>query len=227
MVEVLVPLVAEVAEVVSADSYIFNKKEYPIEIIRKDNKNTYLRVKDNKIIITTNYLVTNKRLSKLIHDNTAFIDRMLERSQKKENDNEFRLFGKTYNIIYGFTETEIEENKIYCKDIKALNKYLIAYITDIYAKRLAYWYKLFEEDIPTPNLKIRKMTSRWGVCNLKNKNITLNLELSKYEMEALDYVIVHELSHFIYPDHSKKFWSLVAKYYPEYKDIRKRLRNSV
>lgn len=71
------------------------------------------------------------------------------------------------------------------------------------------------------------MTSRWGVCNLKNKNITLNLELSKYEMEALDYVIVHELSHFIYPDHSKKFWSLVAKYYPEYKDIRKRLRNSV
>lgn len=79
---------------VSADSYIFNKKEYPIEIIRKDNKNTYLRVKDNKIIITTNYLVTNKRLSKLIHDNTAFINRMLERSQKKENDNEFRLLVK-------------------------------------------------------------------------------------------------------------------------------------
>ena len=70
------------------------------------------------------------------------------------------------------------------------------------------------------------MTSRWGVCNLKNKNVTLNLELSKYNTEALDYVIVHELSHFIYPNHSKDFWSLVGKYYPDYKKIRKNLKNS-
>jgi len=69
------------------------------------------------------------------------------------------------------------------------------------------------------------MSSRWGVCNLKNKNVTLNLELSKYNIDALDYVIVHELSHFIYPNHSKTFWLLVAKYYPRYKEVRKALKN--
>lgn len=69
------------------------------------------------------------------------------------------------------------------------------------------------------------MTSRWGVCNIKNHNVTLNSELSKYDINALDYVIVHELSHFIHHNHSKDFWLLVGKYYPNYKNIRKMLRN--
>ena len=107
------------------------------------------------------------------------------------------------------------------------NNYLSKYIHEVYEERLNYWYNLFEEKIPVPNLKIRKMTSRWGVCNLKNKNVTLNLELSRYDTNALDYVIVHELSHFIYPNHSKDFWTLVGKYYPKYKEVRKYLRTSV
>ena len=69
------------------------------------------------------------------------------------------------------------------------------------------------------------MTSRWGVCNLKNKNITLNLDLLKYDIVCLDYVIVHELSHFIYPNHSSNFWQLVSKYCPNYKEIRKKLKS--
>ena len=69
------------------------------------------------------------------------------------------------------------------------------------------------------------MTSRWGVCNIKNHNVTLNSELSTYNIECLNYVIVHELSHFIHPNHSKDFWFLVGKYYPNYKEIRKYLRN--
>ena len=46
----------------SADVYLFNGTEYPIEIIRKNNKNTYIRVKDNKVIVTTNYLVSNRKI---------------------------------------------------------------------------------------------------------------------------------------------------------------------
>ncbi len=67
------------------------------------------------------------------------------------------------------------------------------------------------------------MTSRWGVCNIKNHNVTLNLELSKYPKVYLNYVIVHELSHFIHPNHSKEFWLLVSKYCPNYKDIKEKV----
>lgn len=208
------------------NTYIFNNKEYQIEVIRKNNKNTYLRVKDNKIVVTTNYLTSNRTISKLITSNKEFIDRALTKSISKSEDTSFKLFGREYDIIYGFKNTEVDNNKIYTKDEKSLNKYLSLYITNIYSERLDYWYNIFEEDIPVPNLKIRKMTSRWGVCNIKNHNVTLNSELSKYDIKALDYVIVHELSHFIHHNHSKDFWLLVGKYYPKYKEVRKYLRNS-
>ena len=210
----------------SANAYILEYKEYPIEIIRKNNKNTYLRVKGGKIIVTTNYLTSLTTINKLIKNNTAFIDKALNKSNLKKEDDSFKLFGNSYDIIYGFNDTEIDNNKIYTKDNKSLNKYLSKYIYNIYEERINYYYSLFEENIPIPNLKIRKMTSRWGVCNIKNHNVTLNLELSKYDIECLDYVIVHELSHFIHPNHSKEFWLLVGKYYPNYKDIRKYLRNN-
>ena len=208
------------------NTYIFNNKEYQIEVIRKNNKNTYLRVKDNKIVVTTNYLTSNRTISKLITSNKEFIDRALTKSISKSEDTSFKLFGREYDIIYGFKDTEVDNNKIYTKDEKSFNKYLSLYITNIYSERLDYWYNIFEEDIPVPNLKIRKMTSRWGVCNIKNHNVTLNSELSKYDIKALDYVIVHELSHFIHHNHSKDFWLLVGKYYPKYKEVRKYLRNS-
>ena len=71
------------------------------------------------------------------------------------------------------------------------------------------------------------MTSRWGVCNVKSKTVTLNLELIKYDLKYLDYVIVHELSHLIYANHSKDFWNVVSKYVPNYKKIRKEMKDFV
>ena len=70
------------------------------------------------------------------------------------------------------------------------------------------------------------MTTRWGVCNTKTHQITLNLELMHYNIECLNYVIVHELSHLIEGNHSRVFWSIVEKYYPNYKSIRKKMRDS-
>ena len=94
------PSEEEVAEVVSADEYIYNDKKYNIEIVRKNNKNTYLRVRDNKIIVSTNYFTTKKQIIKLIEDNTAFINKALDKSIKKKEDDHFKLFGKSYDIIY-------------------------------------------------------------------------------------------------------------------------------
>lgn len=198
---------------------------YDIEVIKKNNKNTYVRVKNGKIVVTTNYLTSNKSIIKLINDNKESIIDMINKDQKKQDkNNNFYYFGKKYDIVYGFNEIEFSEDKIYVKDKKSLDKYINKDIIKIYMDRINYWYNIFEENIPKPNLKIRKMTSRWGVCNIRNHNITLNYMLYKYDIKCLDYVIVHELSHFIYPNHSKNFWSLVGKYYPLYKECRKMLK---
>ena len=122
-------------------------------------------------------------------------------------------------------EQLIEKIKIEKSNLEEISKR--KEINNIYQKRLDYWFNIFEENIPIPNLKIRKMTSRWGVCNIKNHNVTLNYNLINYDISCLDYVIVHELSHFVYPNHSKDFWLLVGKYYKNYKDIRKKLNCEV
>ena len=198
---------------------------YEIEIIRKNNRNTYIRVKNGKIIVTTSYLTTKNTIIKLINNNISSIIKMINIDNKKQNKNEnFYYFGKQYDIIYGFNDIEFNNDKIYAPNKQKLDKYINENIKKIYEERLSYWYNVFEENIPIPNLKIRKMTSRWGVCNIKNHNVTLNYGLSKYDISCLDYVIVHELSHFIHPDHSQKFWHLVSKYYPKYKECKKMLK---
>ena len=68
------------------------------------------------------------------------------------------------------------------------------------------------------------MKTRWGVCNKRDDSVTLNAELFREPIECLDYVITHELSHFVHFDHSKEFWKLVEKYNPDYKKVRKYLK---
>jgi len=204
---------------------LIDDKVYDVEIIKKNNKNTYIRVKDGKIVVTTNYLTSKNSIIKLINDNIDSISKMINNDSKKmDKKDNFYYFGKKYDIIYGFGEIEFDNDKIYAPSKLALEKYLNVDIKRIYTERLNYWYSVFVENIPVPNLKIRKMTSRWGVCNIKNHNVTLNYNLAKYDISCLDYVIVHELSHFIHHDHSRNFWLLVGKYYPKYKECKKMLK---
>lgn len=202
-----------------------DNKEYEVEIIKKNNRNTYVRVKNGKIVVSTNYLTSKSSILKLINDNKDSIIKMINNDNKKsDREEKFYYFGKEYDVIYGFQEIEFSNDKIYASDDVKLKKYIDKEIARIYSERIEYYYNKFEERIPVPNLKIRKMTSRWGVCNIKNHNITLNYQLSKYDICCLDYVIVHELSHFIHPNHSRDFWNLVGKYYPDYKKCRKMLK---
>ena len=70
------------------------------------------------------------------------------------------------------------------------------------------------------------MKTRWGVCNIKTNIVTLNSRLIRYEDGVIDYVIIHELSHFIEANHSKKFWNEVGIRMPDYKKCINILKNS-
>ena len=74
--------------------------------------------------------------------------------------------------------------------------------------------------------RIRNMKTRWGTCNVVDKRIWLSLHLAKKDPRCLEYVIVHELTHLYEPNHSKAFWERVGKYYPDWKAVRKLLKES-
>lgn len=207
--------------------YELDGKYYPIIKIKKNNKHTYIKVKDGSIYITTNYFTSDKVINKLLIDNKESIDKMIYKHVKREKkDLDFYYLGNKYDIIIlpSKNNVEIIDNKIYTKNNQMLNTWLKNQIQQIFKNRLDYNIKLFEEDIIYPSLKIRTMTTRWGVCNNKNKTITLNSKLIRFEIDYLDYVIIHELSHLVHPNHSNNFWNLVSKYCPNYKKIRQKLK---
>lgn len=204
-----------------------NGTTYPVNVIRKNNKNTYIRVHDGVINVTTNYLESDKKIIKLINDNITSIERMINKdNHHQERASKFYYFGTNYDIIIGtFSEVDIVNNKIFTPSYKELDKWISKNIREIFTNRLYYWYNEFEENIPKPSLRLRKMTTRWGVCNTKSKVITLNTELFKYDIECLDYVVIHELSHLVHANHSKEFWNVVSKYCPNYKILRNKLKD--
>ena len=75
-----------------------------------------------------------------------------------------------------------------------------------------------------PEIKIRKMTSRWGSCAVNKKKITLNLSLVFVSREFTEYVVLHELLHFRYPGHNKEFYLAMSRYMPRWKEYRQMLK---
>lgn len=204
-----------------------NNQLIDVFVIKKRQKNTYLRVKEDGIYITTNYLTTNKYILNLLRENENKIIKMQEHLKKKQEYNQdFFYLGKKYNIVKSNLEDiVVGDSTILVKDELILNKWLVKQARIIFKENLDEIYKIFPVEIPYPSLTIRKMKTRWGVCNTRIKKITLNLELIKKDKKYLDYVIVHELSHLIYPNHGSDFWHLVSLLVPNYKILRKELNS--
>ncbi len=212
-------------------SITINDKEYDLVITYKNNKNMYLRVKEDlKIHITCNKYVSNTLISKFVLDNKDMILENIKRYENKQITNENYLIyqGKKYEIVY-ITKNQIifTNNKVFINRSFNKDNFYKKQAKLIYLQRLNNIYNQIEEDIPYPALKIRNMKTRWGVCNVKTKTITLNLELIKMPEKYLDYVIIHELCHLKHPNHSKDFWNMVSKYEPLYKKIRKEMKNVI
>lgn len=208
--------------------YVLNDISYDVIIEKKNNKNLYVRVKeDGKIYVTCNYLTTKNMILKVLNENTKSLQKMVKHIEKQnERNNKFFYLGKSYDIIIkeDIKKIKIIDNKIYTKDLKMLEKWKKEEIIRIFDDRYIYVFNNFKENIKSPILKIRTMKTRWGVYNRKNHTITLNSRLIEYDISKIDYVIVHELSHIIHFNHSKNFWNLVSKYCKDYKKIRKEMK---
>lgn len=76
------------------------------------------------------------------------------------------------------------------------------------------YYAQLTQLTPTA-IKIRQYRARWGSCNNRGE-LSFNYLLMMLPIDVIDYVIIHELCHLQYLNHSKDFWQLVANYYPDY-----------
>ena len=88
--------------------------------------------------------------------------------------------------------------------------------------RIEYLSSYF--NLPYSNLKIKKLSRRWGSCDI-NKSITLNLFLVQLPDELIDYVICHELTHTKVLNHSPQFWQSLETILPNYKQLKNKMKS--
>ena len=74
-----------------------------------------------------------------------------------------------------------------------------------------------------PEIRVRYMSSCWGVCHPQKGYITLNKALYDKPIEAVEYVILHEFVHFILPNHGAEFHRIMGRLMPDYKERKKKL----
>ena len=201
---------------------------YDVIIEKKNNKNMYLRVKEDlNIYVTTSYLTPNYLIKKFVNSNIPFIKKQLDKMEKRlEKKLDYYYLGEIINVVVinSIKKTSFEDGTLYVKNKSDIDKWYKKQMKIVFKEHLDEIYSRFSKRVPYPNLVIRKMSTRWGVCNKSLKKVTLNSELIYKYPKYLDYVIVHELSHFIHFDHSKVFWELVSENCPDYKRLRKELQ---
>ncbi len=87
-------------------------------------------------------------------------------------------------------------------------------------------YGIFKKyNVAYPQIQIKEMVSRWGSCQHKRGIIALNRRLIEAPRNCIEYVVLHEFSHFIHPNHSKNFYAFVGMLMPDYKERKKILES--
>ena len=205
-------------------------KDYHIEIIYKNNKNMYLRIKnDLSIVVTAPRLVSKNRIASFVDDNMDYITSVVrkKRAVLDRKKDKFQYLGNLYDICYTNKRgVEIIGTHAFISHNVNIDNFYKKEAAIIFPEMYDRCFDNFKVFRKKPQLKIRKMTSKWGVCNVTDNIITLNLELIKLNPRCLEYVIYHELCHLKHPDHSRAFWREVEKYVPDYKKIKKEMENT-
>ncbi len=217
------------------------------ELIRKKVKNINLHVKaDGRIIISANSRVSKRYIEDFILRKADWIENALKRFENREagSEKEFepadgeciRLLGREHTVaVLACARNRIEINEgriyIYTKYPEDKDKIMLLWNK---------WYKTFTKEVLTrvvkelhpeflpyhvdmPLVKTRKMKTRWGSCSVYRGMITLNTALIHAPIECIEYVAAHELTHFLHPDHSRKFYNMLGIIMPDYKMRKKQL----
>ncbi len=97
-----------------------------------------------------------------------------------------------------------------------------------FLKRLDDLYPIIQKhEIQRPDVKVAKMKTLWGSCSRRMNKINLNYYLLKAPPPCIEYVILHELTHFLYPRHDKNFLDFLSVHMPDWRERAKLLDNEI
>ena len=209
-------------------------------------KNIYISIQNGEVVVKAPWYVTQSQIQDLVESKRKWIMEKLNEYQtsprkvKEYYDGErFQILGKEYILSLYYKEASkatlnVENGKI---SIVLPIDYSEQDNTEQLKKMINKMYYMIAErevesafekmrklvGIAPEEYRIKKIKTAWGTCSSR-KRITINQDVVMYSRKAVEYVVLHEICHLKYMNHSKSFWNMVARYMPDYKEAEKELK---
>ena len=223
-------------------SITYGDKTIEFELIRKNVKNLNLSIRpDMTIFVSANEKVPLEDIHEFVHTKAPWLIKNVnyfkntqpEHYAKKEyvSGETFKYLGRQYRLKV----EEVDKNEgvklyqgyfyLYIKDrtnIKRKQNLMDKWFRDkanqIFSESLDRIYpKLEKYGVSKPSIHIKTMKARWGSCLIDKGEILLNFELIKAPKLCIDYVVLHELIHFIHRDHNAQFYDFMTSLMPDWR----------
>lgn len=216
-----------------------NEKIYPIKVLFTNNRNVYFEKKENIFIL---------KINKLTSLDSLYLKEFMEKSIKlflakkdlpsmeiNENEKYFYYLGKKifYEINNDLILFNINDEIIQLRKTKSakpskiiwnfLNEKLLLILDKLIIKNIPLIYPKLKKY----ELKVLNKKSAWGTNYVNKALITFSKYLILFNINIIEYVVIHELVHFLHQNHSKKFWQKINLFCLNYKEKIKALNEHI
>lgn len=227
-----------------------NGKNICYEYQQKEVKNINLRIKpDQNVIVSANSTVSIETIEDYLISKSVYILDALNYYEDLEKyapgpkrfvDGEsIKILGhdRRIKVREGQKNTVESDMPFVVITVKDTNDFELKKKTiDKWIKKLcretidsvceSVFRKFQKYEVEYPTIRYRNMVSRWGSCQPKRKLITFNYQLIEAPMFCIEYVVTHEFTHFLYPNHSKQFYQQLSMFMPDWKERKEILEKS-
>lgn len=223
-------------------------REFIVHTRYKKIRHTYIRInQDKSLLVSAPLHADDKHINAVIdkfYNNILHKQQLVEQSTQQhqqdilfQNGDKISYLGQSYCLqIISAKHNYLAFNGDTCvlnvKDVSTEYKTAVLQAeykrlgmkicTELLQQRFTYFavlgYKL-------PRLSLKVMRTRWGSYSVAVNKVNLNLALIKLEPKLIDYVVVHELCHIIEQNHSSRFYALMNKILPNWKELKKELNS--
>ena len=195
------------------DDFIYRKADLILRSMEKFQNKKIISNENKKYISGESFYLLGKMLRLKVCNSS-------ENSNLNENPENIVYS----NGIYLFLQTKNPESRPLKE--RLVKEFYKNIATSKYKELAEKVYPIFRKyKVTFPQIKIRKMKSRWGSCLPEKNTIILNSDLILYPESCIEYVIVHEFSHFLYPNHSRQFYNFMTIVMPDWKAKKEILEN--
>jgi predicted metal-dependent hydrolase len=217
-------------------------RDIPIQIVRKSIKNLHIGVypPDGYVRVAAPLHLSDDNIRLAVVSRFSWIKKQQAKFQEQPRESKHEMVAGESHYIFGHRyRMEVIERPGPHKVVIINNSTIQLFVnpgtstknrglvlTEWYREQLKSkipdllnkWQSIIGEQVA--DWGIKKMKTKWGSCNIKERRIWFNLELAKKPIECLEYVLVHELVHLLERHHNERFQAYMDKYLPQWRQYR-------